>query len=192
MPLEEYKKKRDFGKTKEPEGGSASETAAGPNAEAPAGPTPAARTRPTLPKGRVEEKRPIFVVQEHQARALHWDFRLEMEGVLKSWAVPKGPPEETGVRRLAQMVEDHPLEYASFAGEIPAGQYGAGSVKIWDHGTWEAIGEGTAAQQLAAGSMKLVLHGERLKGGYALFRFKSAGEHSWLMMKEKWRVGEGN
>ena len=157
MPLDQYRKKRDFAKTKEPPGG--------------ASPPPPPRT--------------IFVVQEHHASHLHWDFRLEMGGVLKSWAVPKGPPEETGIKRLAQMVEDHPLEYASFEGSIPAGEYGAGSVAIWDRGTWEAVGDESGEAQLEQGELKIVLHGKRLTGGYVLVRFKKAGDNSWLLMKEK-------
>jgi bifunctional non-homologous end joining protein LigD len=129
----------------------------------------------------------IFVVQEHHATRLHWDFRLELDGALKSWAVPKGPPEEPGIKRLAQQVEDHPLEYATFAGSIPAGDYGAGTVKIWDHGTWEPQGDTPAQEQLAAGDLKIILHGKKLKGGYALVRFKKAGENSWLLIKEKAR-----
>ncbi len=160
MPLDEYRRRRHFDRTAEPP-------------PTPSAPSPSA-SRPL-----------VFVVQEHHASRLHWDFRLELDGVLKSWAVPKGPPEEPGPKRLAQMVEDHPLEYADFVGEIPTGEYGAGSVTLWDHGTWEPVGDTPAAEQLAQGSLKLVLHGERLQGGYALFRFRRAGDNSWLLIKEK-------
>lgn len=170
MALEEYRRKRDFDRMGEPE--------------------PAAGQKPLTSGETVAppEGRAIFVVQEHHASHLHWDFRLELEGVLKSWAVPKGPPEEPGIKRLAVAVEDHPLAYAEFEGAIPEGEYGAGRVAIWDRGTWEAVGETSAEEQLAAGSLKFVLHGERLQGGYALVRFKKAGENGWLLMKEK---GEG-
>ncbi len=127
----------------------------------------------------------IFVVQEHHARHLHWDFRLELGGVLKSWAVPKGPPEEPGIKRLAMMVEDHPLDYADFEGEIPAGEYGAGAVILWDHGTWEPQGEKPPERLLEEGTLKLRLHGRRLQGGYALVRMKKAGENAWLLIKER-------
>jgi bifunctional non-homologous end joining protein LigD len=167
MALEEYREKRDFERTPEPT-------------------PPLDELAAPLPDGRVDtEGRAIFVVQEHHASHLHWDFRLEMGGVLKSWAVPKGPPEETGIKRLAMMVEDHPLDYASFAGTIPEGEYGAGSVRIWDRGTWEAVGEKSGEEQLAEGAMKFVLHGERLQGGYALVKFAKAGGNTWLLMKEK-------
>lgn len=138
--------------------------------------------------GRDEEVRrglPIFVVQEHHARRLHWDFRLEVGGVLKSWAVPKGPPEEPGIKRLAMMVEDHPLDYADFEGEIPAGQYGAGAVILWDQGTWEPQGDAPPECSLEEGSLKFRLHGRRLHGAYALVRMKKAGENAWLLMKER-------
>jgi DNA ligase D-like protein (predicted ligase)/DNA ligase D-like protein (predicted 3'-phosphoesterase) len=119
-----------------------------------------------------------FVVQEHHARRLHWDFRLEKDGVLKSWAVPKGIPENTKDKRLAVETEDHPLEYAKFAGTIPAGQYGAGTVTIWDHGTFDT-------KIWDEKMIEVTLHGERLKGRYVLVRLKRAGEKSWLMLKGK-------
>ena len=116
-----------------------------------------------------------FVVQEHHASHLHWDLRLEMDGVLKSWAVPKGPPEEPGIRRLAVQTEDHPVDYITFEGEIAEGQYGAGTVKIWDHGTYDLE---------ARDPKKLVftLHGNRLTGGYALIHTR---ENQWILLKRK-------
>ncbi len=120
----------------------------------------------------------IFVVQEHHARRLHYDLRLEKNGVLKSWAVPKGPPVLSGVKRLAVQVEDHPLEYASFEGEIPKGQYGAGTVKIWDKGEYEA-------KVWDEKMVEFTLKGKKLKGLYVLVRLKKAGEKNWLLLKGK-------
>lgn len=114
-----------------------------------------------------------FVVQEHHASHLHYDFRLEMDGVLKSWAVPKGLPEVVGVKRLAVAVEDHPVEYIDFEGDIPEGQYGAGTVKIWDKGKF-------IFKERALKAMKFELLGKKLKGDYALVNFK---EKNWLIYK---------
>src|SRR5579862_1557931 len=131
-PLTEYRRKRDFRETPEPS-------------------TPE-------PKGRRENSRlPIFVVQRHAASRLHFDFRLEINGALASWAVPKGPPEERGEKRLAIHVEDHPLDYANFEGDIPKGNYGAGNVQIWDRGTFEVEGAESAADQVKRGDLKLYL-----------------------------------
>jgi DNA ligase D-like protein (predicted 3'-phosphoesterase) len=120
----------------------------------------------------------IFVVQKHQASHLHWDFRIELDGVLKSWAVPKEPPIETGVKRLAVAVDDHDLSYADFEGEIPEGQYGAGSVKIWDRGKYEMISRHKE-------KMVIALHGKKMKGEYVLLRFKKTGEKNWLLFKKE-------
>ena len=119
---------------------------------------------------------PRFVVQEHQARRLHWDFRLEMKGALKSWAIPKQPPRRAGVKRLAIQVEEHQLSYMDFEGVIPEGQYGAGTVKIWDKGTYELIDKK---------DYKLVfrLKGKKLKGKYCILRFK--GKKNWLFFRVK-------
>jgi bifunctional non-homologous end joining protein LigD len=157
MPLEEYKAKRDFNATPEPSG-----------------------------KGGETEGGLRFVVQEHHARALHYDFRLELDGVLLSWAVPKGPPLERGVKRLAVHVEDHPLDYASFEGTIPPGEYGAGTVEIWDAGTWEPLGDPHAG--LAKGDFKFRLIGEKLRGLWVMVRLKPRpGEKrdNWLLIKER-------
>ena len=146
MRLEDYWKKRDFEKTKEPKGG--------------------------------EKKNAgnIYVIQKHQARRLHYDLRLEMNGVLKSWAVPKTPPAEKGVKRLAVQVEDHPIDYAGFEGTIPEGQYGAGTVEIWDKGQY-------ILKERDKNKLVFEIMGKTLKGNYCLVRFK--GEKNWLFFKKK-------
>jgi len=121
-----------------------------------------------------------FVVQEHHARSLHWDLRLELDGVLKSWAVPKGVPEETGTKRLAVEVEDHPIEYLTFHGIIPEGQYGAGTVDIWDEGYFALV-------ERNEGKYHVVLMGRRLRGLYILIRTK---ENQWLLWKRLDEHGE--
>lgn len=129
-----------------------------------------------------------FVVQRHEARSLHYDLRLEAEGVLKSWAVPKGPPSKVGEKRLAIRVEDHPLSYAEFEGTIPEGNYGAGEVKIWDEGWYEPVsGESDEVilQDLDKGKLEVILHGRRLKGRYLLTRFTSGDGDQWLLIKIK-------
>lgn len=164
MPLEEYNKKRDFNQTAEPKG----KTSRG--------------------KGKLR-----FVVQRHAASRLHYDFRLEMDGVLKSWAVPKGPSLNPQDKRLAMMVEDHPYDYRTFEGTIPAGNYGAGEVEIWDEGTYEALEkvkgkkDDTLMQaQLSEGSLKFILHGKKLKGEFALVRIKnSESGDPWLLIKHR-------
>src|SRR5579859_307074 len=164
MALKEYKQKRSFSATPEPQGGK--------------------------PLGRVLQ----FVVQKHAASRLHYDFRLEMDGVLKSWAVPKGPSLNPADKRLAMMVEDHPFDYKDFEGIIPTGNYGAGTVMVWDEGTCEALEEtnGTKAAQekallkeLREGSLKFRLNGHKLKGEFALVRTKGRGENSWLLIKHR-------
>jgi len=118
-----------------------------------------------------------FVVQKHRATRLHYDFRLEMEGVLKSWAVPKGPPTESGIRRLAVQVDDHPVSYIGFEGDIAEGLYGAGKVEIWDRGEYEL-------QQKEPDLLTFTLHGDRLEGEYALVH---TGDRNWLLLKRKGR-----
>ena len=127
--------------------------------------------------GTAEGLKPLrFVIQEHFARAHHFDFRLEKDGVFKSWAVPKGIATEPGVKRLAVEVEDHPLEWGKFEGEIPPGEYGAGTVHVWDRGTYDP-------QLWEPNRIGFVLHGAKLEGGYQLVRFKRAGERVWLIFK---------
>src|SRR5215212_5110223 len=125
-------------------------------------------------------KKPIFVVQRHDARRLHYDFRLERNGALASWAVPKGVPLEPGGRALAVHVEDHPLEYAKFHGEIPKGQYGAGSVEIWDSGTYDLI------EEKRNGQLTVRLHGKRLEGAWSLVPAHLDGkDENWLLIKRR-------
>jgi DNA ligase D-like protein (predicted 3'-phosphoesterase) len=117
-----------------------------------------------------------FVIQKHDATRLHYDFRLEMDGVLKSWAIPKEPPTESGVKRLAVQVEDHELSYIYFEGTIPEGEYGAGKVEVWDRGTY-------ALKHRSENKIMFTLHGERLSGNYTLLRFKQ--DKNWLFFKNK-------
>ncbi len=145
-------------------------------------------TRTAEPSGREagEARGDSFVVQKHAAGHLHYDFRLEMDGVLKSWAVAKGPSVDPAVRRLAMETEDHPLTYGGFEGIIPKGQYGGGTVMVWDHGTWEPIGDPRATYR--AGRMKFILNGDKMRGQWALVRMKpKAGERgsAWLLIKDK-------
>ena len=127
-----------------------------------------------------------FCVQRHDATRLHYDFRLEIDGVLKSWAVPKGPTLDPGLKHFAAHVEDHPVEYGSFEGNIPAGNYGAGSVMLWDRGTFELIGDTPGADQLARGDLKFRLHGEKLNGDFALVHMKGRGKgNDWLIIKKR-------
>jgi bifunctional non-homologous end joining protein LigD len=121
---------------------------------------------------------PCFVIQKHRARTLHYDFRLERDGVLKSWAVPKGIPANYSEKHLAIQVEDHPLEYAEFEGTIPAGDYGAGTVEIWDHGTYDL-------HEWTDDVIVITLHGRRLQGMYNLVRFPRRGESAWLLFKHR-------
>ena len=130
----------------------------------------------------------IYVVQKHLARRLHYDFRLEWEGVLLSWAVPKGPSLDPSVKRLAMRTEDHPIEYASFEGEIPEGQYGAGTVTVWDEGTWTPDDPDVNAS-LRKGELKFRLRGEKLKGSWVLVRIrgyeKDPARSTWLLIKHR-------
>jgi len=157
MALEQYNKKRRFNDTPEPPG--------------------------KLERG--EQHR--FVVQKHRASHLHYDFRLEMDGVLKSWAVPKGPSLDPGDKRLAMQVEDHPVSYFHFEGKIPEGNYGAGTVMVWDTGTWQPLGDEHA--MLDKGDLKFQLNGEKLKGEFVLARMRSRRPGSkgteWLLIKKK-------
>ncbi|MBI4458661.1 MAG: DNA ligase D [Acidobacteria bacterium] len=164
MALKEYARKRSFARTPEPAPGEAGASAGSKSAP---------------------EHKPTFVIQRHHARALHYDFRLEMEGVLKSWAVPKGPTLDPSQKRLAVHVEDHPLEYAAFEGNIPAGQYGAGSVMVWDRGTYETLGKDPELAQYDRGDLKFRLEGEKLRGEFALVRMKGRGENQWLLLKKR-------
>ncbi|MBU2575928.1 DNA ligase [Patescibacteria group bacterium] len=166
MALDKYKSKRDFKKTNEPAG-----------ARALAG-------RPSRSSKKHSTNQLIFVVQKHNASHLHYDFRLEIDGVLKSWAVPKGVSRRISDKRLAIMTEDHPLEYAFFEGKIPEGEYGAGTVKIWDKGTYKS--EKSMKSALRSGQIEIVLHGKKLKDRYALIRTKmGADSKNWLMIKMK-------
>lgn len=157
MALEEYKRKRDFKQTPEP------------------------------PAKLAKSKQQRFVVQKHRATRLHYDFRLEMDGVLKSWAVPKGPSLDPADKRLAMQVEDHPVSYFDFEGVIPSGNYGAGTVMVWDVGTWEPLGD--AHEMLKKGDLKFRLNGEKLKGDFALVHIRSRRPGSkgneWLLIKHR-------
>ncbi|HEY8925778.1 MAG TPA: DNA polymerase ligase N-terminal domain-containing protein, partial [Polyangia bacterium] len=165
MSLGEYNRKRNFTKTAEPPG------------------------RPgTSASGR------SFVIQKHAATRLHYDFRLELDGALKSWSVPKGPSFDPAAKRLAVAVEDHPIDYGGFEGIIPKGEYGGGTVLIWDRGTWSPVGD--AAAGLAAGHLKFELNGEKLHGLWALVRLKArpnrrgggrsgGDDRNWLLVKDR-------
>jgi len=156
--LNKYNKKRDFSSTKEP-------------------------------KGKKGKNSSLFVIQKHDATSLHYDFRLSIEGVLVLWAVPKGLSTKAGEKRLAIRTEDHPMDYANFEGVIPEGEYGGGTVLVWDTGEYEPIAEDeshekTMKQALDNGAMKLYLHGEKLKGGYALVNTgTNNGNEQWLIFK---------
>jgi len=134
----------------------------------------------TEPKGALKKsaEKKIFVIHRHEASHLHWDLRLEMNGVLKSWAVPKEPPKEKGTKRLAILVEDHPLQYATFEGTIPEGNYGAGKVEIWDNGFYELLEKDPK-------KIEVVFHGKKLKGKYVLIKtnYGNKPEKSWLFFK---------
>jgi bifunctional non-homologous end joining protein LigD len=141
---------------------------------------PGATPEPMESGGEGSRERPMFVVQKHHARSLHYDFRLERGGVLASWAVPKGIPLEPGERHLAVHVEDHPLEYGTFEGEIPGGQYGAGTVEIWDSGWYELL------EEKPDGGLTVRLHGKRLDGVWALVPAKLSGDpKNWLILRAR-------
>ncbi|RLJ34301.1 bifunctional non-homologous end joining protein LigD [Chryseobacterium sp. 7] len=163
MALKDYQQKRKFDETSEPKG-----------------------------KTKKSKNQLIFVIQRHAASRLHYDFRLEMEGVLKSWAVPKGPSLDPKDKRLAMMVEDHPYDYKDFEGNIPEGNYGAGQVEVWDSGTYEPLEKNTKLsdekellKELHAGSLKFILHGQKLKGEFALVKMKNSEDNAWLLIKHK-------
>jgi len=151
QPLKEYQQKRRFTKTAEP-----------------------------APKKKSSRSGKLFVVQKHRASHLHYDFRLEMDGVLRSWAVPKGPSLDPAVRRLAMAVEDHPIDYADFEGIIPEGEYGGGTVMVWDRGTY--IPESQMTSDLGRGELKFTLQGVKLKGSWVLVRTKG---RQWLLIKHR-------
>lgn len=133
-----------------------------------------------------KKRAPTFVIQKHDASSLHYDFRLEVDGVLKSWAVPKGPSTDPRDKRLAMEVEDHGLEYGDFEGVIEEGSYGAGSVIVWDRGTYENLSEDESmAEALERGSARVWLHGEKLRGGYTLRRTSGGKKPQWLLMKRR-------
>jgi bifunctional non-homologous end joining protein LigD len=151
--LTEYKKKRRFNKTPEPG-----------------------------PKKRRTRTGKMFVVQKHRATQLHYDFRLEVDGVLKSWAVPKGPSLDPTVKRLAMQVEDHPVDYAKFEGVIPEGEYGGGTVMVWDYGTYDPEDTEDVGASLRKGELKFSLNGEKLKGSWVLVRTR---DRQWLLIKHR-------
>lgn len=162
MPLREYRRKRNFGVTAEPKG---------------------------VPKpARVAKRELAYLIQKHQASHLHYDFRLEWNGVLLSWAIPKGPSLDPAIKRLAAQVEDHPLEYGDFEGMIPAGEYGGGTVMLWDRGTWTPEDPDVDAA-LRTGELKFTLHGKKLGGSWVLIRTKGGfgGSHKpqWLLIKHR-------
>jgi DNA ligase D-like protein (predicted 3'-phosphoesterase) len=161
MTLKRYRDKRDFRRSPEPGGDGSSGSK------------------------RVEgDDNPIFVIQEHRASSHHFDFRVEVDGVLKSWAVPKGPSTDPSDKRLAREVEDHPLDYADFEGKIPQGEYGAGPVIVWDAGPYRSLEDRSAAEQLGDGRLEIWLEGKKLRGGYALVHAGLGGdERNWLLVK---------
>ena len=162
MKLNEYRKKRNFGATPEPQGAGSAEK-----------------------KG---NRSLIYAIQKHMASHLHYDLRLEWRGVLLSWAVPKGPSLDPAVKRLAMQTEDHPVEYSDFEGVIPAGQYGAGTVMLWDRGTWQPESADVDAS-LQEGEIKFTLHGTKLQGSWVLVRSRGLGKNllrsAWLLIKHR-------
>jgi DNA ligase D-like protein (predicted 3'-phosphoesterase) len=167
--LAEYERKRDFSKTSEPSG--------------------------KRGKGKARRRHPRFTIQKHDATSLHYDLRLEVDGVLASWAVPKGPSLDPADKRLAMRTEDHPMDYLEFEGVIPKGEYGAGPVIVWDRGVFENISEKRGepmdlAEAIEKGDVKVFLLGEKIRGPYALVRTRSdaRGREQWLLIKKR---GEG-
>src|ERR1700732_4836775 len=161
MSLDKYKEKRNFRVSPEPSGKSH--------------------------VGRSLKRHFLYVIQKHRASQLHYDFRLEFEGVLLSWAVPKGPSLDPSVKRLAMRVEDHPLDYANFEGVIPEGEYGGGTVMVWDNGTWTPEGAGVE-EGLKGGDLKFNLQGKKLRGSWVLVRtrgFGGSSKESWLLIKHR-------
>jgi bifunctional non-homologous end joining protein LigD len=159
MPLQTYRKKRDFRVSPEPPGRAATK----------------------------RNKNLLFVIQKHRASRLHYDFRLEDNGVLLSWAIPKGPSLDPSVKRLAMQVEDHPIEYGDFEGVIPEGEYGGGTVMLWDRGTWTPEVDDVEAA-LRKGDLKFTLHGKKLRGSWVLVRtnaYRGSGRNSWLLIKHR-------
>lgn len=155
--LKKFKEKRDFKKTPEP-----------------------------VSSEKISPDKPKFVVQKHDARRLHYDFRLEVDGVLKSWAIPKGPSTDPGQKRLAVPTEDHPIDYIDFEGIIPPGNYGAGTVIVWDTGTYQNLKKDTPMNKaVAEGHIDFWLEGKKLKGGYALIRTGKGSRKFWLLLKKK-------
>lgn len=162
MPLSEYRRKRRSGRSPEP-------------------PAKQGRRHPDDSPG----EGPSFVIQHHAARSDHYDFRLQIDGVLVSWAVPKGPSTNPKDKRMARRAEDHPLEYATFEGVIPQGEYGAGGVIVWDRGTYTNAAEHELSECLKRGHLSFELHGEKLRGGYALTRIRDGKEETWLLVKRR-------
>lgn len=158
--LKEYESKRNFDRTSEPDGSQSTENS----------------KKPTKPR---------FVIQKHKASTLHYDFRLEADGVLKSWAVPKGPSTDTRVKRLAVPTEDHPLDYIDFEGTIPKNEYGGGTVIVWDRGTYRNLKDKSIAQSIEDGQVEVWLEGEKIQGGYALVRTGKGENERWLLIKMK-------
>ncbi len=172
--LEKYRKKRNFSSTAEPEGKGKGKI-----------------SKKAKPKNTGPGKNLEFVIHQHFASRLHYDLRLELEGVLKSWAVPKEPSLDPAVKRLAVMVEDHPFEYRLFKGTIPEGNYGAGKVNIWDKGTYSTLdasnkeeSEKTLKDGLKKGLLTFILKGKKLKGEFSLVRIPKTGEKNWLLIKK--------
>ncbi len=163
MENKKYQEKRDFGKTREPKGGE---------------------------RKNKKDKNPIFIVQKHDATNLHYDFRLEINGTLKSWSVPKGPSTDPSVKRMAIPTEDHPMDYADFEGVIPEGQYGGGTVMVWDSGQFTNLKKDDDGNPISLeesyrmGTVEVFLHGKKLKGGYALIKMKGGSmKGNWLLIK---------